>query len=142
MGMQLAMAIKRAPKVCHERVDHGQPQTGHGHDHDKQHGHGRGRAGDPSDLRACDFREGVAIATQGPDQDDEILDRAGHTAPIRIQRNPGKNPNCAARTGPNHVPAPAMAANMSDSARICSRDNNWCRLPVERPGSGAHHRVA
>ena len=72
---------KRAPGIGHERVDHGQSQTGQGYDHDEQHGHGRGRAGDPSDLRACDFREGAAIATQGPDQDDEILDRTRQHGP-------------------------------------------------------------
>ena len=35
----------------------------------------------PSDLRACDFREGAAVAAQGSDQDDEILHRAGQHGP-------------------------------------------------------------
>ena len=69
------------PRVVHERVDHGQPQTGQGHDHDKQHGHGRGRAGDPPDLRVCNFRQGAAIATQGAHQDHEILYRTGQHGP-------------------------------------------------------------
>ena len=72
---------KRAPGVFHERIDYGQPQTGQGHDHDEQHGHGRGRAGDPPDLRTRDLREGSAVAAQGSDQDDEILDRAGDHGP-------------------------------------------------------------
>ena len=72
---------ERTPRVVHKRVDHGQPQTGQGHDDDEQHGHGRGRAGDPSDLRSRDFRQGAAIATQGAHQDDEILYRAGQHGP-------------------------------------------------------------
>ena len=32
------------------------------------------------------------------------------TAPTTSHRNPGRNPNCAASTGPNSGPAPAMAA--------------------------------
>ena len=31
-------------------------------------------------------------------------------APIKIQSVPGRNPNCAARTGPTRGPGPAMAA--------------------------------
>ena len=91
--MGMVMAIVNVPQgFATSALTTASPQTGHGHDHDKQHGHGRGRAGDPSDLRACDFREGVAIATQGPDQDDEILDRAGHHGPDHNPEKPRQKP--------------------------------------------------
>jgi hypothetical protein len=32
------------------------------------------------------------------------------TAPIKIHKNPGANPNCAASVGPTSGPAPAIAA--------------------------------
>ncbi len=62
------------------------------------------------------------------------------TAPISIQRRPGRYPNCAASTGPTRGPGPAMAAKWWPNTthrfvRTKSLPSEWISAGVARVSS-------
>src|SRR5205085_6926115 len=54
--------------------------------------------------------------------------------PITSQSSPGRNPNCAASTGPTNGPAPEIAAKRSEehTSELQSQSNLVCRLLLEK----------
>ena len=101
---------ERPPGAFPQGVDHRQAEARQGDHEDNQDGDGADGSRERADLIARDLRQRTPLTADEATSVVKSCTAPASTTPINSQRNPGRKPNCAARTGPISGPAPAIAA--------------------------------